>query len=49
MDTDKIKIYGARVRVDAIDKVSCVEEVGKVVMNWGYQHHVGRGGGLCFV
>ena len=24
MDTDKIKIYGARVRVDSMQKVSCV-------------------------
>ena len=24
MDTDKIKIYGARVRVDSMQKVSCL-------------------------
>lgn len=35
MDTDKIKIYGARVRVDAIDKVGRVEGLGVVVILWG--------------
>ena len=29
MDTDKIKIYGARVKVDSMDKVAGIEEAEK--------------------
>jgi hypothetical protein len=30
MDTDKIKIYGSRVRVDSLNKVAEIEEAEKV-------------------
>lgn len=30
MDTDKIKIYGARVRVDSMQKVSCLNSLSSV-------------------
>ncbi|KUF91852.1 D-threonine aldolase [Phytophthora nicotianae] len=32
MDTDKIKIYGARVKVDSMDKVSAIEDAEKAKM-----------------
>ena len=32
MDTDKIKIYGARVRVDSMDKVAAIEKAEKSKM-----------------
>jgi len=32
MDTDKIKIYGARVRVDSMDKVAAIEKAEKAKM-----------------
>ena len=31
MDTDKIKIYGSRVRVDSLNKVAEIEEAEKVM------------------
>jgi T-complex protein 1 subunit beta len=30
MDTDKIKIYGSRVKVDSIDKVADIEQAEKM-------------------
>lgn len=42
MDTDKIKIYGSRVRVDSLNKVAEIEEAEKVSMR--EQNHLQFGG-----
>ena len=34
MDTDKIKIYGARVKVDSLSKVAAIEQAEKDKMVW---------------
>ncbi|KAF4316443.1 hypothetical protein BBO99_00008496 [Phytophthora kernoviae] len=48
MDTDKIKIYGARVKVDSMDKVSAIEDAEKAKMKAKVEKIAGFGIN-CFV
>lgn len=48
MDTDKIKIYGSRVRVDSMTKVAEIEEAEKQKMNMKCQKIISHGIN-CFV
>lgn len=48
MDTDKVKIYGARVRVDAMSKVAEIEAAEKIKMKNKVEKIVGHGIN-CFV
>ena len=40
MDTDKIKIYGSRVRVDSLNKVAEIEEAEKVCQSYMYVREI---------
>lgn len=48
MDTDKVKIYGARVRVDAMSKVADIEAAEKTKMKNKVGQIIERGIN-CFV
>jgi T-complex protein 1 subunit beta len=46
MDTDKIKIYGSRVKVDSLDKVADIEAAEKLKMAKKVQKIVSKGGNV---
>ncbi|GAX11782.1 T-complex protein 1 subunit beta [Fistulifera solaris] len=48
MDTDKIKIYGSRVKVDSMDKVAAIEQAEKEKMRRKVEKIVGHGIS-CFI
>ena len=49
MDTDKIKIYGSRVKVDSIDKVAAIEVAEKAKMRQKVDKILAHPGMNCFI
>ena len=49
MDTDKIKIYGSRVKVDSIDKVAAIEGAEKAKMRQKVDRILAHPGMNCFI